>query len=256
MSKSILTACAALVLASSAGALEIPLTVVERAGLDRAANHVNSGVPLPLGAYKDVKKFELVTADGRGIWGVQFVVRERWLKDDSIRFMTVHFKTDLKAGQTRKFVVSDIPSLRPPMPMPHVLVSEADDAVTVKTRFGANLTFTIKKGDWHLFDALESGGARLKAPGKVVFKAEYGKTPVGGGIARPPTGLDVKDAKPVVKSIKVEEKGPYRVVLLVKGSFQEGGADKLDFQARYYVLADSPAVRVAFTVINLSLIHI
>ena len=39
--------------------------------------------------------------------------------------------------------------------------------------------------------------------------------------------------------------GPGRVVVLVKGAFQEGGADKLDFQARYYALAGSSSVPIS-----------
>jgi PcRGLX-like protein central beta sandwich domain len=245
MRKLILTACIGLLLAPCARALEIPLTITERAGLDRVGNHVNSGIPLPQGAYQDSSKFALYDANGK-IMPAQFVVRERWLKDSSVRFMTVHFATDLKAGTTARFSVRD-DRKDPASPNIKIKVTETDDAVTVDT---GKLSFSVKKGDWHLFDTLKSGDASLKAPGKVIFKAEYGKTPVGGGIATPPTGLDVKPAKAVLKEIKVEEKGTQRVVLLIKGSFQEGGADKLDFQARYYVLAGSPAVRVAFTVIN------
>jgi hypothetical protein len=243
MSKLTAPLLALLCLSPLAAALEIPLTVTERAGLDRVGNHVNSGIPLPQGAYKDVEKFALYDAGGKAV-PAQFVVRERWLKDDSVRFMTVHFLADLKPSATAKFVVRDDGKGSTGGP---VKVTEADGSVAVDT--GA-VKFSVKKGDWHLFESLEAGAAKLKSPGKVIFKAEYGKTPVGGGRARPPQGLPVTDAKPVVKSVKVEEKHPGRVVVLVKGSFQEGGADKLDFQARYYALAGSPAVRVAFTVIN------
>ncbi len=231
---------------TAALALEIPLTVTERAGLDRVDNHVSGGVPLPEGAAKEPGAFGLFTADGKAVLA-DFVVRERWLKDDSIRHMTVHFRTDLKANAAEKFVVK---TAGPSIDAKAILVNveEAADAVTIGT--GA-VRFTVKKGDWHLFDAVEvRGKALLKAPGKVLFKAEYGKTPVEAEVAKPPALGEFKDAQAVVKSFAVEEKGLGRAVVLVKGAFQEGGADKLDFQARYYALAGSSSVRVVFTVVN------
>ncbi|MHC4915932.1 MAG: hypothetical protein ACYTGB_10615, partial [Planctomycetota bacterium] len=201
-----LALCLALAcLASAATALEIPVTVKEHAGLDRVDNHVVAGIPLPEGAYKDVAKFGLVGPLKKHT-EVQFVVRERWLKDDSIRFMTVHFAANLKAGEAARFVVTDNPPVRPPVPYRNVRVEETAEEVTVVATSG--LRFTVKKGDWHLFETLGADGAKLKSPGKVIFKAEYGKTPVAGGIARPPQDLAVSDAKPVVEEIKVEEKGP------------------------------------------------
>jgi hypothetical protein len=103
-----------------------------------------------------------------------------------------------------------------------------------------------------VFDAIEFGGKPvLKEPGKVVFKAEYGSTPVSRSMAHPPQGLDVHDGKAVAKTVTVDEEGPARVVLLVKGNFEGGGnASRLDFQCRYYALAGSPSVRLAFTIIH------
>ncbi|HOX05762.1 MAG TPA: hypothetical protein PK280_05125 [Planctomycetota bacterium] len=248
MSRLTLVLSALALLTSPAAALEVPLTVAERAGVDRVDNHVYGGVPLPEGAAKDVDKFVLVDAAGKAV-PAQFVVRERWLKDDSVRHMTVHFRADLKAGETAKFTVSDSEvRTGKPVAMPPLDLTEAADSVAIDT--GA-VKFTIKKGDWHLFDSVDmSGKALLKSPGKVLFKAEYGKTPVENERAKAPELGEFKDAVPVVKSFAVEEKGPGRVVVLVKGAFQEGGADKLDFQARYYAVAGSSSVRVAFTIVN------
>jgi len=245
MRRLVLAAAAVMLCVPLVRALEIPLTVTERAGENRVGNHVNSGIPLPQGAYKDASKFGLYTADGVPA-PAQFVVRERWLADDSVKFMTVHFRVDLKAKGIAKFVVKDTP---PELgrPFPTVKVEEADGTMTVNT--GA-IKFTVKKGEWHVFDAVEFGGKSvLKGPGKVVFKAEYGTTP-NGYTTKAPEGLPVHDATAVVKEIKVDENAPGRAVVLVKGSFQQDGADKLDFQARYYALAGSPSVRVAFTVVN------
>ncbi|MCG3178489.1 MAG: hypothetical protein BIFFINMI_00817 [Phycisphaerae bacterium] len=239
---------AALWCGPAARGLEIPLVVPERAGVDRVDNAVNGGVPLPQGTCKDVDKFWLADANGSPVQA-QFVVRERWLTDDSVRFMTVHFRTDVKAGQTARFTVRDdaAPKLPGP-PLPPVVVEARGDAVTVNTQ---TVRFTVSKGPWHLFDTVEAGGkAAIKAPGEVVFKAEYGRTPIENKMAKPPALGAPADATAVVKSITVEENGPARAVVLVTGAFQQEGADKLDFQARYYALAGSAAVRVVFTVVN------
>lgn len=239
------TAVGVLVLASRGLALEIPLTITERAGCDRMDNHVNSGIPLPQGAFKDTAAFSLYSQDGKAV-PAEFTVRERWLKDDSVRFMTVHFSTALKANATVSLVVRDDgKAVAPPKP---VTVTEAEGSVTVDS--GA-VKFTVKKGDWKLFDQVEVLGAPvLREPGKVVFKAEYGRTPVEKETATPPDEGEIKSAQAVVKEIAVEEKAPGRAVVLVTGAFQEEGADKLDFQARYYATAGSEAVRVVVSLIN------
>ena len=46
---------------AAAAAVEVPLTVTERAGVARVGNHVNSGVPLPVGAVKDVAGLDLTS---------------------------------------------------------------------------------------------------------------------------------------------------------------------------------------------------
>ena len=50
-------------------------------------------------------------------------------------------------------------------------------------------TKVIFQPDDTIFDAVEFGGTSvLKEPGRVIFKAEYGKTPVSRAQARPPQG--------------------------------------------------------------------
>lgn len=231
--------------ASGALALEIPFTLPERAGLDRLDNHAVAGIPLPEGACK-VAAFRLLDADGKAV-PAQFAVRERWLKDDSVRFMTVHFLAQPKAGETPKYRVVEA-GPEDMMPPSLISVESSADVVTVNT---GTVKFTVKKGDWKLFDAVEVGGkALLREPGRVVFKAEHGKTPVAGEKAAPPELGEPKEARAVARELVVEEKGPGRVVVLVKGAFMDGETAKLDFQARYYAMGGSSSVRVAFTIVN------
>jgi hypothetical protein len=234
------------VVSCAAFGIEVSLNLEERAGFARRDNHVNSGFPLPEGACKDVSRFALYGQDGKPV-PASFVVRERWLKDDSVRFATVHFSTDMAAGEMRHLVARD--DGKGAVPARRISVTEAGSGVTVDT--GA-VRFSISVGEWRLFDEVFSEGRPVVEPraGKVVFRAEYGRTPVQGGEATPPPLGEFRDAQAVVKTLAVEENAPARVVVLATGSFQEAGADKLDFQARYYAVAGSASVRVVVTVVN------
>ncbi len=230
---------------SIAYALELPLEVKERAGFLRVENHVDSGIPLPVGKYKDTLGFALYDSSGKRV-PAQFVVRERWLKDDTIRFMTVHFSCSLPAGGTAKYVLKD--DAKEPYPFQkRVEVKKTEQGLLVDNGV---ISFTVNKGEWHLFDEVKVGDRKvLASPGRVVFKAEYGTTP-NAYVTRAPEGLEIHAARAVAKRVEVEEKFPGRCVVLVRGTFMEEDTPRLDFVARYYVLAGNPSVRVAFTVIN------
>lgn len=236
----------AVIAAVLASAVEIPLTLVERAGFARRDNHIHAGFPLPEGACMALDRFGLFAADGTPV-PAGFVIRERWLKDNSVRWATLHFSADMQPGEIRKLVVRDNASGS--APVRPLAVTESGDGVTVDT--GA-LKFTVARGEWRLFDEVLLDGKPVIAAkqARVEFKAEYGSTPVQAGLAKPPPPGAFRDAQAMLKTLVVEENTPQRAVLFVTGAFQENGVDKLDFQARYYALAGSPSIRVAFTVIN------
>ena len=224
--------------------LDVPLTVTERAGVSRVGNHVNSGVPLPVGAAKDVAELALFTSDGKSV-NAQIVERCRWLDDKSLKFVTVHFLCDLPARGTAKYVLKTAKAT----PTKTLKTQAAADAVTVDT--GA-VKFVVKKQGYNLFDQVWLGGKEVVAPGtaKLTLVATEGEYRVAGKMAKVAAESDVVKVTPIVKTLELEENGPVRAVVKVTGEFAKGNGKTLDFVARYYALAGSPSVRVAFTVVN------
>jgi len=232
--------------------ITVPLTVTERAGVPRVANHVNSGVPLPVGAVKDVGELALFTADSKPV-NAQIVERCRWLKDKSLKFVTVHFLCDVPAKGTAKYVLKTAKAT----PAKTLKTQATADAVAVDT--GA-VKFVVKKQGYNLFDQVWLGGKEVVAPGtvKLTLVATEGEYRVAGKLAKVASESDVVKVTPVVKTLELEENGPVRAVVKVTGEFAKengpstglGAGKTLDFVARYYALAGSPSVRVVFTVTN------
>ena len=65
----------------AAAAVNVKLTVTEHAGVARAANPVNSGVPLPMGAVKDVSQLRLLDGKGKPVLA-SIEERCRWLGEE------------------------------------------------------------------------------------------------------------------------------------------------------------------------------
>jgi len=247
MVRGLLTGVLGTLMIASAGVaadVEVPLTVTERAGVARVGNHVNSGVPLPVGAVKDVGELGLYTADGTPV-NAQITERCRWLKDNSLKFVTVHFACDLPAKGTMKYVLKSQPAdfVAP------IKTTATADAVTVDTGV---LKFVVKKTNYTLFDQVWLGEAEVVAPGtaKVTLVATEGDYKVAAKIATVNQEGEPFETMAVAKTIELEENGPVRAVVKVTGSFMKGDGKTLDFVARYHALAGSPNVRVTFTVVN------
>ena len=160
-------ACFVVCAAAVAAQIEIPLTVVERAGVAREGKHVNAGIPLPRGAVADVGKLGLFTANGTPV-PAAFVVRQKWLEDGSARWVSVHFVTAAPAKGEVKYVVKDIPGTAPAYP---IKAEAAPDKITVDT--GA-VKFTVVKDKFNVLDEV-----RFDATGK----GKYEKAVVEPGTA-------------------------------------------------------------------------
>lgn len=242
------------VAATAAWALEVPLTVTERAGVDRVGNPVNAGIPFAKGAIGDVAKLGLFTADGKPV-PAAFAVRQKWLSDGSARWVTVHFVTDVPAKGQAKYVVKDTPGPAPAYP---IKAEAGTDKVTVDT--GA-IKFTVARANFNVFDAIwfdPSGKGAYGKPAleagtaKLVANIASGKYKVVAKKASVDTVGEAEDNTTAVTSLELEENTPGRAVVKVAGQFMNGSTPTLDFVARLYALAGSPSVRVAFSVVNLT----
>lgn len=254
--KVILVMC---VFAGQVLALEVPLTVEETTGIARIGNAVNSGVPLPEGAVQDVASLRLLDEQGNVVLA-SVEPRARWLGDKSLKWVTVHFVTDLPAYGKRTFalVTSD-----KPLPASELMIQEMGQTIEVVT---GPAKFVIPTDRFAPFDQVyvrekekTFTGALLHAPARVVLSGRNGTSRVV-----PRTGEHEDEFRTelvridenafmqtaVVQSTQVEERGAGRAVVALKGTFSTEEIPSLDFTARLYFYSGSPLVEMTFSVRN------
>lgn len=251
-------ACLPIITAPAIAALpDIKLTVTERAGVSRVGNHVVGGVPLPMGAVKDVNSLQLVR---RGefedqVVPAQFIVRQKWLHDGSVRWATVHFVGSVIAEGSADYVIRQ----GKPEPFAYPIRAQAaGDRIMVDT--GA-IRFVVTRNNFNVineasFDPAGAGkyGPPVIRPGTARLKCnvQVGKYKT----ERRKALLDVigapADVVAKVDKLELEENTPGRAVVKATGRFFSGITPTLDFVCRIYAQSGSGSVRVMFTVINRS----
>lgn len=248
--------------AGQTDALEVPLTVTENSGVDRVDHPVNSGVPLPKGAVSDVAKLRLLDDRGQPVLA-SIESRARWLGDGSLKWVTVHYLTDLPAGGSRAFTL--VTSEAKP-PDSQIDIQESDRTITVVT---GPAKFVIPTDRLAPFDqvyvrpegtsSFDDEDALLKEPARVVLVGRNGESRVvprtGEHEDEFRTELVRIDESPfthtaIVQSAEVEERGPGRAVVALKGTFSTEDVASLDFTARLYFYSGSERAELTFSVRN------
>lgn len=178
-------------------ALEVKLRVDETAQVARTAGTVTSGVPFAKGAVKEVRKLT-VSIGGRPT-PAQFIAIAPW-DDGSVRWALMDVQVDAPASGTVGLVVSD--GGGNPAPAQPVKIEDAADAVRVST---GPLEFVVSKKKPGLFESLSVDGKELvtSAGRGLVLYTETGEEVVAGA----PT------------KVKVEQAGPMRAIVCVKGKY-------------------------------------
>jgi hypothetical protein len=147
----------------AAAAGKVPLTVAERLGVDRTAEPITSGVPLPKGAVTEVGQCRLL-ADGRAV-PAQFRAAGLWRPGRSIRWLLVDCQADVAANGKRAFTLEYGDGAKAPAPPKSPLRVQQDaDGFTVHT--GA-ATFRVSRKRFSLFEqvTLAERGVLVAAPG-------------------------------------------------------------------------------------------
>ncbi len=233
--------------------VEIPLIVTEQAGKQRVSNHVSSGIPFPQGVVKHVGTLGLFTENGQSV-PAAFVVRQTYLADGSVRWATVHFLASVPAKGVVRYVIRDKVGIPPVYP---IRAQHENDKVTVDT--GA-IKFTMAKEPFALIQeawmdpegrgqydrpAIEFGSTRLVAN---MVSGRYTVAGIKG--AKCADASEPFDATLQCDTLEIEENTPVRVVVKAAGCLLKGQTPTVDFLARLYAMAGSPAVRIHFSVIN------
>lgn len=263
--RGLLVMMGSVMLGGSVGAVDVALTVREWAGIDRVDNPVNSGVPLPKGAVMDVSELRLLDAEGQVVpAGIQ--PRKRWLGDNSLQWVTVHFGVDqlaANAEMTYRLVRSD-----KPMPKSPLSITQEGRAIVVVTGPARFVIPTDRFGPFEQVYVLENGAkdraftdrdAMLAAPSRMALISRSGESRVvprtdaypdefRSELVRIDSAALAQQA--VVHSTEIEEQGPGRAVVALRGTFSTPEKETLDFVARLYFYAGSSLAQMTFSVVN------
>ncbi|HOX06879.1 MAG TPA: hypothetical protein PK280_10795 [Planctomycetota bacterium] len=243
-----LAAALALAAGGPAAALEVKLTVGDDAKVERKAGTVTSGVPFAKGEVKDLGKLS-VSAGGKVV-PAQFTKLAPW-DDGSVRWALLDCQVDVPAGGKTELVVRD--DGRNAAPAAPVKVADGGDEVKLAT--GALEVVIDKK---------KPGLLRVKLDGKEVAGA------AGRGIvlhtAGDPKEVEKKVGNRTTKVIEysggkeiaagapaevvVEQAGPLRATVAVRGKFPDVHEGLLGYTARISAFAGQKQVKVHLWIEN------
>lgn len=229
-------------------ALEVNLKVTEDAGQPRKGELVTAGVPLPRGLIKNLGN--LTIKSGGRLIPAQFSQIAPW-DDGSIRWALLNTQIDIAANGTTTLQLND--TCKNPAPAQPVKINEAANGVTMST---AGFSVFIPRHETGLLRAKLNGrevcsnngrGIVLHTVGEereietkkgweTIKKIEYG---VGQQIVASPPD-----------SIKIEEAGPVRAIVAVKGKFPDVHKGLLSYTARITLCAGEQQVKVRLWIEN------
>ena len=209
-----------------------PLTIDLASPADSEFTRVNEpvrlGLPLPKGLCRSIEDLTLVDATRDRI-PLQASVLDRW-SDGSVRWVLLDFQV---SSQQRPGVRVEID--RQPRPLPvrdQVTTSIAGGEIIVDTgaarfqlRAGRSVWFAeVRVGGREAIDASRSGLSVMLADGQVLT--------------------------PLVTSVRCEDVGPLRTVVLVDGHLTADRRPVLAFRLRLHFFAGQPTVRHELTILN------
>jgi len=214
--------CVLTVSAAAAEAMEVRLQVQESAQVGRSPAVITTGVPFARGAVRDVRKLA-VSVGGRPV-PAQFIRTVPW-EDGSVRWALMDVQVDVPAGGKVELLVSD--SGANPAPAQPVTVEDGAEAVRVST---GPLQFVVNKRKFNLFESITvDGKEQVTSAGRgLVVLKEDGQAVAAG----PPS------------DVKVEQAGPLRTIICVKGKFPGVHKDLLGYTARISAFAGRKHVKV------------
>ena len=232
------------------GQLKLPLIVHERSGVERKGVIVTGGVPFPPGFLPSVDKLVVVDKNNTPVFcqATPMVLWHKPAYDDSVQWALVSFAADVPANGTATYILCD--NAGPGLSMPNrsrmspLVVNKADKTITIAT---GKAGFVIPlEGQTLLASATIDGKNVLGQAGLrgTITAGEWADRDLKPG--------SVQATHHDAGGVTIEEQGPSRVVVCIKGGFLPGDKDKkfYDFTARLYFEANSPAVRIIYTISN------
>ncbi len=210
----------------------IPLTVRNWLPWDRRGEPVSSGVPLPPGVAWDVDELRLLEGSALEV-PAQFSVLARWA-DGSLRWVLVDLQADVEAGGESTYYLEA--GAQPRGVDTPLEVEDLGDALIVRT---GPLSFEVGRSGSPLL-----GPFRLDLDGDGFPEAEVAE---GGDVVV--VGEDGGEYLAGLggRVVEVEEAGPLRVSILVRGSHvSPAGGTLLNYTLRIHAFAWKSYLRVYY----------
>ncbi len=225
----------------------VRLTVKDTSARGAVGWPVTAVLPLEFGRFQSIDQFRMTDASGSPIPAQIQVLNRWWVRDNSIRHVSVHFDASVAPNGSSYyfFQTSGGPG---PQPAQAVSVLSSSSQVTVDT--GA-VRFVLKKTGFNLFDEVfvdvNGNGAyeaseRIIAPGASEGAIFTGR--LAGDVQRERDRTDLRWV--------IEESGPVRAVIRVSGltSFKGTTDHKHGFAVRIFAYAGKPLVKVDYQLQN------
>lgn len=250
------------------GIFSVPLQIKDNSGVARRDWPVTTGVPLPVGAVKDVAALRLTDGAGREI-PAQFTALSRYdARDNSLRWVLLDFQVDVPAsGEVTLQLRNDRPAQTVAAP---IRITENGAAIGVDT--GA-LVATISKSDGSLLHSVSIGGKQVLRAGPgdgpalragAVRQMERFRGPAwnthGWEKARSLESVRIDEAiyrAGPPREVRVEMAAPLRSVIVISGRHLPavGGAGSIrgglyDYTVRLHFYRGQSYVKVEYAVEN------
>ena len=195
---------------------------------DRRGEPVTVGIPFPAGALHAASEVALEDSIGRSRT-VQARALDHW-PDGSVRWLLTDFRIDTTGGEAERLELRIAAADRPDEPTP-LEVHSSPDGVRVST--GCAAFGFVRGGSFPVSEVTAPGGPRLDL-GASGFRLEH-----GGRVHH----FSVSD-------VVIEEAGPLRVAIEVRGSAAASESLPIDVIARIEAFASSATLRIAVTMTN------
>lgn len=188
---------------------EIAFSVSEPAGIDRIAELISGGLPLPAGLFHVDQPFALFGDDGSELaCQVSPLVVER---DGTLRWILVDFLDDVAGGETNRYRLR---TARPSAsPATALRAEETADGISVDT---GRIRFRISRQEpFALFDSLSADGREIIRGGEVSYVQLEGKMGWNDPAAWKPRKITAGPPS----ELELWYSGPLRVTVEVSGRF-------------------------------------
>ncbi len=219
----------------------VPVELLEDYGVDRTAS-VRFGFPLPEGGLCDIKKMQVLNPEGKPV-PFQTAGTAFW-PDKSLKWVLLQFDAPLKANEKAIYQVVFGENVDEAEKGDTLILADNGDIISVDT---GKLQATIDRNKFNLVKdvKIKSGRKWIDAGGFAVNGLEL----------RDENGRLFSSAMIDPESVEIEEQGPERIVLRVRGKY--GSTDKdatnMSYEVRLSFARGSEKVGIAVSTTNTNL---